>query len=78
MSCDPSLYVGYWLENLILYTPTLYFLMNSIFKLKLILLQSFLAEPVSIQGRSNLDNIEMAYARQVCLYQALLNICKYM
>ncbi|XP_052062169.1 nuclear pore complex protein Nup93-like [Mytilus californianus] len=30
--------------------------------------ESFLAEPVSIQGRSNLDNIEMAYARQVYVY----------
>ena len=29
------------------------------------LLQSFVADPVSMQGRSNLNNMEMAYARQV-------------
>lgn len=30
--------------------------------------ESFLADPVSMHGRSNLDNVEMAYARQVYVY----------
>ncbi|KAK3085381.1 hypothetical protein FSP39_002489 [Pinctada imbricata] len=30
--------------------------------------ESFVAEPVSMHGRSNLDNMEMAYARQVFVY----------
>ena len=37
--------------------------------------QSFLTDTVSMQGRSALDNVEMAYARQVLLSYNVVYTC---